>query len=64
MCARPATELYCDWSHEAVEAEARRLVALAVANGSWRLLVEPLRDLRDRAELLEAFIAEVERQIG
>jgi hypothetical protein len=64
VCAGPESELFCDWSLERTEAEARKRVAQAAVDGSWRSLVEPLQALRDRAELLEAFIAEVERQIG
>lgn len=64
MDARPAAERYCELSLESVEAEARRLVADAVASGSWRSLVEPLRALRDRAEMLEAHIAAVTEAIG
>lgn len=64
MCARPDTDLYSGLSGEQVESEARRLVALAVADGSWRSLVEPLAALRDRAEVIEAHIAAVIEAIG
>lgn len=63
-CARPANE-YAEWSLEQIEAEAGRLVANAAAGGSpWRSLVEPLRELRDRAELIEAHVAAVVEAIG
>jgi hypothetical protein len=64
MCAGPDTESFSDWSLERIEAEAARRVALAAADGSWRSLCEPLRALRDRAEMIEAHIAAVMEAIG
>lgn len=51
-------------SREQIEAEARRLIAQAHESGRWRDVLDELLALRNRAELIDAMIAEIDRAIG